>query len=187
MTGTAVLGVSVPNYWLGLVMVIVFAVELSWLPASGMGANGSDQFSAWNLDDARYLVMPVLTLSMVPVGIIARSTRAAVLEMRSQDFVTTLRAKGLGEWAVMRHVLKNAAPGMLAVMGLQFGYLMGGSILVEPVFAWPGSGQLLGRAIVNRDVPVLQGAILALALIFFATNLCVDLLQAAIDPRVRRS
>ena len=187
VTGTAVLGVSVPNYWLGLVMVIVFAVELSWLPASGMGANGSDQFSAWNLDDARYLVMPVLTLSMVPVGIIARSTRAAVLEMRSQDFVTTLRAKGLGEWAVMRHVLKNAAPGMLAVMGLQFGYLMGGSILVEPVFAWPGSGQLLGRAIVNRDVPVLQGAILALALIFFATNLCVDLLQAAIDPRVRRS
>ena len=187
VTGTAVLGVSVPNYWLGLVMVIVFAVELSWLPASGMGANGSDQFSAWNLDDARYLVMPVLTLSMVPVGIIARSTRAAVLEMRSQDFVTTLRAKGLGEWAVMRHVLKNAAPGMLAVMGLQFGYLMGGSILVEPVFAWPGSGQLLGRAIVNRDVPVLQGAILALSLIFFATNLAVDLLQAAIDPRVRRS
>jgi peptide/nickel transport system permease protein len=187
VTGTAVLGVSVPNYWLGLVMVIVFAVELSWLPASGMGANGSDQFSAWNLDDARYLVMPVLTLSMVPIGIIARSTRAAVLEMRSQDFVTTLRAKGLGEWAVMRHVLKNAAPGMLAVMGLQFGYLMGGSILVEPVFAWPGSGQLLGRAIVNRDVPVLQGAILALSLIFFATNLLVDLLQAAIDPRVRRS
>ena len=187
VTGTAVLGVSVPNYWLGLVMVIVFAVELAWLPASGMGANGSDQFSAWNLDDARYLVMPVLTLSMVPIGIIARSTRAAVLEMRSQDFVTTLRAKGLGEWAVMRHVLKNAAPGMLAVMGLQFGYLMGGSILVEPVFAWPGSGQLLGRAIVNRDVPVLQGAILALSLIFFATNLAVDLLQAAIDPRVRRS
>ena len=187
VTGTAVMGVSVPNYWLGLVMVIVFAVELSWLPASGMGANGSEQFSAWNWDDARYLVMPVITLSLVPIGIIARSTRAAVLEMRSQDFVTTLRAKGLGEWAVMRHVLKNAAPGMLAIMGLQFGYLMGGSILVEPVFAWPGSGQLLGRAIVNRDVPVLQGAILALSLIFFATNLAVDLLQAAIDPRVRRS
>ncbi len=187
VTGTAVMGVSVPNYWLGLVMVIVFAVELSWLPASGMGANGSGQFSAWNWDDARYLVMPVITLSLVPIGIIARSTRAAVLEMRSQDFVTTLRAKGLGEWAVMRHVLKNAAPGMLAIMGLQFGYLMGGSILVEPVFAWPGSGQLLGRAIVNRDVPVLQGAILALSLIFFATNLAVDLLQAAIDPRVRRS
>jgi peptide/nickel transport system permease protein len=187
VTGTAVMGVSVPNYWLGLVMVIVFAVELSWLPASGMGANGSDNFSAFNADDLRYLVLPVITLALVPVGIIARTTRAAVLEVRSQDFVTTLRAKGLGEWAVVRHVLKNAAPGMLAVMGLQFGYLMGGSILVEPVFAWPGSGTLLGRAIVNRDVPVLQGAILSLSLIFVATNLVVDLMQVAIDPRVRRS
>ena len=187
VTGTAVMGVSVPNYWLGLVMVIVFAVELSWLPASGMGNNGSDNFSAFNPDDLRYLVLPVITLAMVPVGIIARTTRAAVLEVRSQDFVTTLRAKGLNEWAVVRHVLKNAAPGMLAVMGLQFGYLMGGSILVEPVFAWPGSGTLLGRAIVNRDVPVLQGAILCLSLIFVATNLVVDLMQAAIDPRVRRT
>ena len=187
VTGAAVMGVSVPNYWLGLVMVIVFAVELSWLPASGMGANGSDGFSAFRWDDARYLVLPVVTLALVPVGIIARTTRAAVLEVRNQDFVITLRAKGLSEWAVVRHVLKNAAPGMLAVMGLQFGYLMGGSILVEPVFAWPGSGTLLGRAIVNRDVPVLQGAILSLSLIFVATNLLVDLLQAAIDPRVRRA
>ena len=187
VTGTAVMGVSVPNYWLGLVMVIVFAVELSWLPASGMGASGSDNFSAFRWDDARYLVLPVVTLALVPVGIIARTTRAAVLEVRNQDFVTTLRAKGLSEWAVVRHVLKNAAPGMLAVMGLQFGYLMGGSILVEPVFAWPGSGTLLGRAIVNRDVPVLQGTILSLSLIFVATNLLVDLLQAAIDPRVRRA
>ena len=187
VTGTAVMGVSVPNYWLGLVMVILFAVEMPLLPASGMGANGSDNFTAFRWQDARYLVLPVVTLALVPVGIIARTTRAAVLEVRNQDFVTTLRAKGLGELAIVRHVLKNAAPGMLAVMGLQFGYLMGGSILVEPVFAWPGSGTLLGRAIVNRDVPVLQGAILSLALIFVGTNLVVDLLQAAIDPRVRRA
>ncbi len=187
VTGTAVMGVSVPNYWLGLVLVIVFAVELAWLPASGMGTGGSDQFSVFRWQDARHLVLPVVTLALVPVGIIARTTRAAVLEVRGQDFVTTLRAKGLGELAVVRHVLKNAAPGMLAVMGLQFGYLMGGSILVEPVFAWPGSGTLLGRAIVNRDVPVLQGAILCLSLIFVATNLAVDLMQAAIDPRVRRA
>jgi len=187
VTGTAVLGVSVPNYWLGLVLVIVFAVELAWLPASGMGMNGSDGFSVWRWADARHLVLPVITLALVPVGIIARSTRAAVMEVHGQDFVTTLRAKGLGELAIMRHVLKNAAPGMLAVMGLQFGYLMGGSILVEPVFAWPGSGSLLGRAIVNRDVPVLQGAILCLALVFVATNLVVDLLQATLDPRVRRA
>ena len=187
VTGTAVMGVSVPNYWLGLVLVIVFAVELSWLPASGMGMGGSDGFSVLRWADLHYLVLPVVTLALVPVGIIARSTRAAVLEVRGQDFVTTLRAKGLTELAVVRHVLKNAAPGMLAVMGLQFGYLMGGSILVEPVFAWPGSGTLLGRAIVNRDVPVLQGAIHSLALIFVATNLAVDLLQAAMDPRVRRA
>ena len=187
VTGTAVMGVSVPNYWLGLVMVIVFAVELAILPASGMGTSGSDNFSAFHPDDLRYLVLPVITLALVPVGIIARTTRAAVLEVRGQDFVTTLRAKGLTELAVVRHVLKNAAPGMLAVMGLQFGYLMGGSILVEPVFNWPGSGTLLGRAIINRDVPVLQGAILCLALIFVATNLAVDLMQATIDPRVRRA
>lgn len=187
VTGTAVMGVSVPNYWLGLVLVIVFAVELSLLPASGMGTSGSAGFSLLRWEDSRHLVLPVCTLALVPVGIIARTTRAAVLDVRGQDFVTTLRAKGLGEGAVTRHVLKNAAPGMLAVMGLQFGYLMGGSILVEPVFAWPGSGTLLGRAIVNRDVPVLQGAILCLALVFVATNLVVDLVQAALDPRIRRA
>ena len=187
VTGTAVLGVSVPNYWLGLVLVILFAVEYSWLPASGMGTGGSADFSIWRWSDLRFAVLPVITLSLVPVGIIARTTRAAVMDVRGQDFVTTLRAKGLSEPAVVRHILKNAPPGMLAVMGLQFGYLMGGSILVEPVFTWPGSGALLGRAIINRDVPVLQGAILCLALIFVATNLAVDLIQAALDPRVRRA
>ena len=105
----------------------------------------------------------------------------------NQDFVITLRAKGLSETAVIRHVLKNALPQVLAVMGLQFGYLMGGSILVETVFTWPGSGFLLSKAIVNRDVPVLQGTILMLALIFVATNLLVDLLQSWIDPRIRRT
>ena len=187
VTGAAVLGVSVPNYWLGLVLVILFAVEYAWLPAAGMGIGGSADFSIWRWSDLRFAVLPVITLSLVPVGIIARSTRAAVMEVRSQDFVTTLRAKGLSEAAIIRHIVKNAAPGMLAVMGLQFGYLMGGSILVEPVFTWPGSGALLGRAIINRDVPVLQGAILCLALIFVATNLAVDLIQVAIDPRVRRA
>jgi peptide/nickel transport system permease protein len=124
---------------------------------------------------------------MVPIGIIARTTRAAVAEVMNQDFVITLRAKGLSELAVIRHVLKNALPQVLAVMGLQFGYLMGGSILVETVFTWPGSGFLLSKAIINRDVPVLQGTILLLALIFVATNLLVDLLQSWIDPRIRRT
>ncbi len=130
VTGTAVMGVSLPNYWLGIVLVIVFAVELMVLPATGMGPSGSASFSVFNLDDLRYLVLPVFTLAMVPVGILARTTRAAVAEIRGQDFIITLRAKGLSEFAVIRHVLKNSLPGVLAVMGLQFGYLMGGSILL---------------------------------------------------------
>jgi peptide/nickel transport system permease protein len=187
VTGAAVIGVSLPNYWLGLVLVIIFAVEFMVLPASGMGQSGSAAFTLWRWSDAQFLVLPVITLAMLPIGIIARTTRAAVAEVRNQDFVTTLRAMGLGEGAVIRHVLKNASPQVLAVMGLQFGYLMGGSILVESVFTWPGSGFLLIKAIINRDIPVLQGTILALSLIFVATNLVVDLLQAVLDPRIRRA
>jgi len=187
VTGSAVFGVSLPNYWLGIVLVIVFAVELAILPATGMGLKGSSEFSVLRWSDARFLILPVVTLSMIPIGILSRTTRAAVAEVRNQDFVQTLRAKGLSEWAVTRHVLKNALPQVLAVMGLQFGYLLGGSILVETVFTWPGSGFLLSKAIINRDVPVLQGTILALSLVFVATNLIVDLLQSLIDPRIRRA
>ncbi len=186
VTGSAVIGVSLPNYWLGIVLVIIFAVELSWLPATGMGARGSDYFSIWDWQDARFLVLPVITLSMIPIGIISRTTRAAIAELRNQDFVQTLRAKGLSEVAVIRHVIKNALPGVMAVMGLQFGYLLGGSILVETVFTWPGSGFLLSKAIINRDVPVLQGTILTLSVAFVLTNLLVDLFQSMIDPRIRR-
>jgi len=187
VTGGAVFGVSLPNYWVGIVLVIVFAVELAVLPATGMGPKGSTDFSLLAWTDARFLVLPVITLSMIPIGILSRTTRAAVAEVRNQDFVQTLRAKGLSEWAVTRHVLKNALPQVMAVMGLQFGYLLGGSILVETVFTWPGSGFLLSKAIINRDVPVLQGTILTLSLVFVATNLIVDLLQSLIDPRIRRA
>jgi peptide/nickel transport system permease protein len=187
VTGAAVVGVSLPNYWLGIVLVIFFAVEYMLLPATGMGPNGSSGFNILLWSNAKFLVLPVITLAMIPIGIISRSTRAAVAEVLNQDFVQTLRAKGLTESAVIRHVLKNAAPQVLAVMGLQFGYLLGGSILVETVFTWPGSGFLLSKAIINRDVPVLQGTILSLSLIFVATNLIVDLLQSTIDPRIRRT
>jgi len=186
VTGAAVVGVSLPNYWLGIVLVIVFAVEYMVLPATGMGRNGSPGFNILSWNDAQYLVLPVVTLAMIPIGIIARTTRAAVAEVRNQDFVQALRAKGLSEWAILRHVLKNALPPVMAVMGLQFGYLLGGSILVETVFTWPGSGFLLSKAIINRDVPVLQGTILTLSLIFVAVNLVVDLLQSLVDPRIRR-
>ncbi|HXO03060.1 MAG TPA: ABC transporter permease [Stellaceae bacterium] len=187
VTGTAVVGVSLPNYWLGIVLVVFFAVEYSLLPATGMGPSGSTNFHILEWSSARYLVLPVFTLAMIPIGILARTTRAAVAEVRNQDFVQTLRAKGLSEWAVIRHVLKNSLPQVMAVMGLQFGYLLGGSILVETVFTWPGSGFLLSKAIINRDVPVLQGTILTLSLVFVATNLVVDLLQSLVDPRIRRA
>ncbi len=187
VTGAAVTGVSLPNYWLGIVLIIVFAVELMLLPATGMGPNGSTGFRILEWSSAKFLVLPVVTLAMIPIGILSRTTRAAVAEVRNQDFVQTLRAKGLSEWAVTRHVLKNSLPQVMAVMGLQFGYLIGGSILVETVFTWPGSGFLLSKAIINRDVPVLQGTILTLSLVFVATNLVVDLLQSLIDPRIRRA
>lgn len=183
VTGTAVLGVSVPNYWLGIVLVIIFSVELMLLPASGMA---DDQFDPTSWEHLQYLILPAFTLSLIPVGIIARTTRSAVSEVMNQEFVVTLRANGLPEWRVLKHVLKNALPPVLAVMGLQFGTLMGGSILVETVFSWPGSGFLLSRAILTRDIPVLQGTILVLAMIFVLTNLLVDLFQSTLDPRIRR-
>jgi len=186
-TGFSVLGVSIPNYWFGIVLVIIFAVQLRWLPATGMGASGSDGFSVFSWASMKYAVLPVITMAMVPLGIIMRSTRSAVAEVLSQDFVQTLRAKGMSEGAVLRHAVRNALPGVLAVMGLQFGYLMGGSILVETIFTWPGTGSLLNQAILNRDIPVLQGTILVLALIFVVTNLAVDCLQTAADPRIKRA
>jgi peptide/nickel transport system permease protein len=187
VTGISVVGVSVPNYWLGIVLIIVFAVELGVLPATGMGSKGSDDFSLRNWAQFKYAILPIITMSMVPLGIIMRSTRSAVAEVLAHDFVLTLRAKGLGELAVLRHAVTNALPQILAVMGLQFGYLVGGSILIETIFTWPGTGFLLSKAILTRDIPILQGAILVLALCFVATNLVVDLLQTAVDPRIKRA
>lgn len=187
VTAISVLGVSVPNYWLGIVLIIVFSVDLGWLPATGMGPKGSDSFDITSWDQFKYAILPIATLSMVPLGIIMRTTRSAVAEVLAHDFVQTLRAKGLGEAAVLRHAVRNALPQILAVMGLQFGYLVGGSILIETVFTWPGTGFLLSKAILTRDIPVLQGSILVLALCFVATNLVVDLLQTAIDPRIKRA
>ena len=182
----SVVGISVPNYWLGIVLIIVFAVEFGALPASGMGPQGSAGFSVWHWDQLRYAVLPVLTTAIVPLGIVMRSTRAAVAEVLVQDFIETLRAKGLARATIVRHALRNALPQILAVMGLQFGYLVGGSILIETIFTWPGTGFLLSKAILTRDIPMLQGALLVLALSFVTINLAVDLLQTAIDPRVKR-
>lgn len=186
----SVAGVSVPHYWLGLVLTIVFSVKLGWLPAMGAGPGGSSEWvlSVENLrEHLRYLVLPASTLAVIPMGIVTRTVRALVAETLNQEFVVALRARGLDGNRIFRHVARNAAPTVLAVAGLQVGYLMGGSILVETVFAWPGTGLLLNTAIFQRDIPLLQGTILVLCLFFVALNLLVDVLQPVVDPRMGRA
>ncbi len=185
-SAVSVLGVSVPHYWLGMVMVIVFSAQLGWLPPTGAGPSGS---SNWRPDAEHlsYIILPALTMSVIPMGVIARTVRALVADILAQEFVQALRAKGLAEFGVFRHVVTNAAPTALAVMGLQLGYLLGGSILIETVFSWPGTGFLLNAAIFQRDLPLLQGTILVLAMFFVALNLAVDVIQTALDPRIERA
>jgi peptide/nickel transport system permease protein len=178
----AITGVSLPHYWVGMVLVAIFAVVLNMLPGQGMGPEGFP--STW--EQVKHLILPVVTLSLIPMGVISRIVRANVLEIRSMEFVSALAAKGLKGRRVLLHIMKNAAPSALAVMGLQFGYLLGGSILVETVFNWPGAGSLMNLAIFRRDIPVLSATILVLATIFVAINILVDVLQALIDPRMRR-
>ncbi len=185
-TSIAIAGVSVPHYWLGMVLVIIFSVQLNWLPAVGAGPGGSGSWN-WDWEHVKYLILPAITTSVIPMGIVTRTVRALTGDILSQDFVEALRAKGLQETRVFRHVIKNAAPTALAVMGLQLGYMLGGSILIETVFSWPGSGLLLNSAIFQRDLPLLQGTILVLALFFVFLNLMVDVAQASIDPRIKRS
>ena len=182
----SVFGVSVPHYWLGMVLVIVFSATLGWLPPTGAGPDGSGNWRP-DFDHLRYLILPAVTMSVIPMGIIARTVRALVADILSQDFVEALRAKGMDERGVFKHVVRNAAPTALAIMGLQLGYLLGGSILVETVFAWPGTGFLLNAAIFQRDLPLLQGSILVLAMFFVVLNLLVDVMQTALDPRIERA
>jgi len=181
----SVLGVSVPHYWLGMVLVIALSALTGILPASGAGPGGSDRW-AWDWEHMRFMVLPALTMSVIPMGIIARTVRALVADILEQEFVIGLRARGLTEFGVFLHVVKNAAPTALAVMGLQLGYLLGGSILIETVFSWPGTGFLLNSAIFQRDLPLLQGTILVLAMFFVLLNLLVDMVQGTLDPRISR-
>ncbi len=182
----SVIGVSIPHYWLGMVLVIIFAATLGWLPPTGAGPGGSEAWK-WNWEHVRHMILPAITMSVIPMGIIARTVRALVAEILSQEFIAGLRAKGLGDFGIFKHVVKNAAPTALAVMGIQLGYLLGGSILIETVFSWPGTGLLLNDAIFQRDLPVLQGTILVLAMFFVLLNLAVDVLQTALDPRIQRA
>lgn len=168
----ALAGISLPVFWLGLMLMLLFSVHLRWLPAGGYGTPA-------------HLVLPTVTLAAFSVAIIARMTRSSLLEVLHQDYVRTAWAKGLGSRAVvLRHALKNALIPVVTVIGLQFGGLLGGAILTETVFAWPGMGRLLVGAIVARDYPVVQGAVLVFAALFTLVNLAVDVLYAYVDPRI---
>jgi len=169
----ALFGVSVPIFWLGLILILVFSVHLRLLPAGGSGS-------------AAHLVLPALTLGASAAGILARMTRASLLEVLGSDYVRTARAKGLRDIAVLvRHALPTAFVPVLTVLGLQFGTLLGGAVITESVFGWPGMGRLIVDAIASRDYPLVQGALIVFATSFALINLAVDVLYAAIDPRIR--
>jgi len=176
-------GASMPVFWLGIVLMVIFSLWLGWLPASGMWA----PYGGGDLADlVRHLVLPALTLAAASVTIVARLTRSTMLDVLGQDYVRTARAKGLREGRVVtRHALKNAMIPIVTVVGVQAGYLLGGAVLTETVFAWPGVGSLMVQGILARDVPLVQGCVLVVALSFVLINLAVDVLYAYLDPRIR--
>ncbi len=168
----SLLGVALPNFWLGPLLILLFSVQLGMFPVSGA-------------DSAAHVVLPALTLGASMAGILTRMTRAAVLEQLGEDYIRTARAKGLGERAVMmRHALRNALTPLLSVIGLQFGSLLAGSVITETIFAWPGIGRLTVQAIETRDYPVVQGCVLAIALGYVVANLITDLAYARVNPRI---
>jgi len=176
-------GASMPVFWLGIVLMVIFALWLGWLPASGMFA----PYGGGDLRDLLlHLALPAVTLAAASVTIIARLTRSTMLETLGQDYIRTARAKGVVERAVvLRHGLKNALIPIVTVVGVQAGYLLGGAVLTETVFAWPGVGTLMVQGILARDFPLVQGCVLVVALSFVVINLVVDLLYAWLDPRIR--
>lgn len=171
---SSLFGLSMPVFWTGLVLIVVFAFWLPWLPVGGVGSPA-------------HLVLPAVTLALPSIAMIARMTRSSVLEVLREDYVRTARAKGVQErLVVVKHALRNAAIPILTLLGLQAGQLMGGAVLTETVFAWPGLGRLMVKAIFARDYILLQGAVLLFAMAFVVINLLVDLSYGALDPRVSR-
>ncbi|MEW6266014.1 MAG: ABC transporter permease [Thermodesulfobacteriota bacterium] len=171
-TGLALLGVSTPTFWSGLLIILIFSVHLGWFPSGGAQGLAS-------------LVLPAMTLAAPSAAITARMTRSSLLEVLRQDYIKAARAKGRTESRVIvGHALKNALIPTVTVVGLQFGYLMGGAVLVETIFTWPGLGRLLVNAILTRDYPVVQAGIMFFAAAFLLTNLLVDLLYGWLDPRI---
>lgn len=176
----SVAGVSVPVFFLGLVLIWFVGFQWQWLPFTGRGG------PIWTMDGIRSLILPAITLGGVFVGPVARMTRTAVLDVLSADHVRTARAKGLTErLVVLRHALRNALVPVVTLIGLQIGFLLGGAVVTETVFSWPGIGRLAVSAILQTDVPMAQGTIIVLSMGFIVINLAVDVLYAALDPRIR--
>ena len=176
----SIAGVSVPVFFLGLVLIWFVGFQWQWLPFTGRGG------PLWTLDGIRSIILPAITLGGVFVGPVARMTRTAVLDVLSADHVRTARAKGLSErLVVLRHALRNALVPVVTLIGLQIGFLLGGAVVTETVFSWPGVGRLAVGAILSSDFPMAQGTIIVLSLGFIVINLAVDVIYAALDPRIR--
>jgi peptide/nickel transport system permease protein len=179
----ALFGASMPVFWLGIVLMVMFSLWLGWLPASGMFA----PYGGGTVGDLlAHLILPAVTLAAASTAIVARLTRSTMLEVLGQDYIRTARSKGVVERGVIgRHGLRNALLPIVTVIGVQAGYLLGGAVLTETVFAWPGVGTLMVQGILARDFPLVQGCVLVVALTFALINLAVDLLYGYLDPRIR--
>jgi peptide/nickel transport system permease protein len=181
LTGINALGLAIPSFWLGILLILVFSVRFRLLPPSGAGDPGASGIS-----NLRYLVMPMATIAFSNMAVFARFLRSAMIDVLSADYVRTARAKGLGEQAVVwTHALKNAMIPVVTILGIQFGRMLGGAVVTEAVFAYPGMGRLSVLSILNRDYPVVQATLMLVVLIFLAINLLVDLTYGYLDPRVK--
>ena len=183
----AMLAFATPVFWMGLMMIVLFSVHLGWLPSSGMESIAAGhQGLTRMLDIARHMVMPVATLSLFYVALYTRIMRASMLEVFNQDYVTTARAKGLSEGRITyRHVLRNALLPVVTLVGVQIGGMLGGSVLVETVFSWPGLGRLAFEAVFQRDINLLLGILLLCSVVVIVANIVVDLAYTWLDPRIR--
>lgn len=183
LTFVVLIGISIPSFWLGLLLILLFAVQLRWLPASGMYAI----YGGGDLPDLlRHILLPALTLSVVATGVIARLTRSAMLEILRQDFIRTARAKGVPEGQVIhRHAFRAALVTIIPIIGVQAGFVLGGAVYIETVFQWPGIGRMLVNAISQRDILLVQGGVVIVAACYVLFNLLADIAQNWLDPRVK--
>lgn len=169
----SLIGISFPNFWLGIMFIIIFAVQLNWLPASGYGS-------------IKHFVLPSFTLGLILSGILARLVRSSMLEVLNEQYISTARSKGIKEWIVIiRHAFRNALIPTITFVGIQFGSLLGGAVIIEQVFSWPGVGRMIIDAIDQRDYPVIQGGVIILALFMVVVNLLVDISYSYLDPRIK--